>query len=93
MLPKRSSTLCVSASSSASSAPSGVSAMLRLGLAENALNSLTTLRGGDDGDAAADGRGGSPGFGYVVVRAYDELYRVARYFSVKREPITWREVG
>lgn len=67
--------------------------MLRLGLAENALNSLTTLRGGDDGDAAADGRGGSPGFGYVVVRAYDELYRVARYFSVKREPITWREVG
>lgn len=41
--------------------PSGVSAMLRLELAANALNSLTTLRGGEEGAAADPGRGGIVG--------------------------------
>lgn len=57
-----------SSSFASSSAPSGVLAMLRCLLAaEKALNSLTTLRGGeeggevDEGMPEAEGRGGREG--------------------------------
>lgn len=52
---------------SSTSAPRGVSAMDKLELAANALNSLTTLRGGEEGGLAlegmpeTDGRGGTTG--------------------------------
>lgn len=41
--------------SSSTLAPSGVSAILSVLLAANALNSLTTLRGGEPGDVDSDG--------------------------------------
>jgi hypothetical protein len=44
--------------SSSTFAPSGVSAMLSVLLAANALNSLTTLRGGELGVLPGDDAGG-----------------------------------